>query len=92
LSSIERVFSYFPLIHSEDIDMQAIGVSGYELLVELVLSETKGVYEDFLDYAMRHYRIIQQFGRFPHRNEILERTSTDEEAKFLREYGDYLHD
>ncbi|MDQ3636817.1 MAG: DUF924 domain-containing protein, partial [Actinomycetota bacterium] len=40
--------------------------------------------EDLLGYAVRHLEIIERFGRFPHRNEILGRATTPEEAEFLR--------
>jgi uncharacterized protein (DUF924 family) len=39
--------------------------------------------EDLLGYAVRHLEIIERFGRFPHRNEILGRRTTPEETKFL---------
>jgi uncharacterized protein (DUF924 family) len=42
-----------------------------------------GAYE----YAKKHAEIVQRFGRFPHRNWILERTSTAEEIEFLSEPG-----
>lgn len=92
LSMIERVFYYFPLIHSEDIEMQATGVQGYQLLVELALSETRGLYEDFLNYAVKHYKVIQQFGRFPHRNQVLGRQSTEQEKQYLEQQQDLLDD
>jgi len=37
-----------------------------------------------LDYAYRHRRVIQRFGRFPHRNQVLGRTTTPAEAEFLK--------
>ena len=40
-----------------------------------------------LDFAQRHLKIIDRFGRFPHRNEILGRESTEEEVGFLQEDG-----
>jgi len=40
-----------------------------------------------LDFAKRHHAIIHRFGRFPHRNEILGRVSTNEEIEFLKEPG-----
>jgi uncharacterized protein (DUF924 family) len=40
-----------------------------------------------LDYAHRHRGVIARFGRFPHRNAILGRASTPEEAEFLRQHG-----
>jgi uncharacterized protein (DUF924 family) len=39
--------------------------------------------EDLLGYAVRHLEIVERFGRFPHRNEILGRRTTPEETKFL---------
>jgi uncharacterized protein (DUF924 family) len=39
------------------------------------------------DYALRHKAIIERFGRFPHRNTILGRTSTPEEVEFLKQPG-----
>ena len=40
-----------------------------------------------MQYAKRHYEIIARFGRFPHRNAILGRQSTAEEAEFLKQPG-----
>jgi uncharacterized protein (DUF924 family) len=43
--------------------------------------------DDLLGYAVRHKEIVERFGRFPHRNEVLGRSTTPEEADFLREPG-----
>jgi uncharacterized protein (DUF924 family) len=43
--------------------------------------------QKLLDYALRHHAIIERFGRFPHRNEILGRASTPEEIEFLKQPG-----
>jgi len=40
-----------------------------------------------LDYAKRHYEVIARFGRFPHRNAILSRASTESERVFLQQPG-----
>ena len=40
-----------------------------------------------LDFALRHQAIVDRFGRFPHRNAILARPSTEEEQAFLTEPG-----
>lgn len=77
LTPQERVFLYLPFEHAEDRATQAQSVALFEKLAE----------GDFLDYAKRHKVIIDRFGRFPHRNAILGRTSTDEELAFLREPG-----
>ena len=74
-----RLFVYLPFEHSEDLEDQR---SSVELFREL--SAEMGS-EDLLGYAVRHLEIIERFGRFPHRNEILGRATTSEEAEFLRE-------
>jgi len=85
LSLIERVFYYFPLLHSEDLVNQERSVHAYQQLVELAFPETQVIYERFLEFATHHYRIIRQFARFPQRNVILGRESTDDEIKYLKE-------
>jgi uncharacterized protein (DUF924 family) len=74
LSKDERLFLYMPLQHSEDADDQRRSV-------ELV--STLGD-EELTHFALAHQRIIDRFGRFPHRNAILGRRSTPEEIEFLQ--------
>lgn len=85
LSLIERVFFYFPLLHSEHLAYQESSIRAYEMLTELALPETKVIYESFFKFASHHYSIVRRFGRFPQRNSILNRESTDEELDYLRE-------
>ncbi len=87
LSLIERVFFYFPLMHSESPEMQALSVRAYQMLAAIAFPETRALFERFLDYAVRHRDLIVQYGRFPHRNEILGRPSTAAELAFLKEGG-----
>lgn len=84
LSLIERVFYYFPLLHSERLEIQEISVQCYDMLVALALPETKVVYDSFMRFANHHYSIIKQFGRFPQRNHLFGRVSTDEELAYLK--------
>ena len=84
---IERAFFYLPLEHAEDPAAQARAVELYEELLDDVPKEQRPTYEEFLDYAVQHQRIIDRFGRFPHRNEILGRETTEEEAAFLKTPG-----
>jgi uncharacterized protein (DUF924 family) len=84
LSLIERVFFYYPLMHAESLEMQATAVRAYQILVNLAFPETRAIYENFLAYAIKHYEIIKQFGRFPHRNLLLGRMSTADELEFLK--------
>jgi uncharacterized protein (DUF924 family) len=43
--------------------------------------------QSMLDFASRHRAVIERFGRFPHRNDILGRRSTAEEIAFLKQPG-----
>ncbi|MDF1759147.1 MAG: DUF924 domain-containing protein [Coxiellaceae bacterium] len=90
LSLIERVFYYFPLLHSEDIYMQEQSVNAYYLLSQYALEETQSIYDSFLKFANYHYDIIKRFGRFPRRNEILQRESNENEREFLAECDQHL--
>jgi uncharacterized protein (DUF924 family) len=84
LSLIERLFFYFPLMHAENPDMQALSVRAYQILTAIAFSETRPLFQKFLDYAISHSEQIARFSRFPHRNEILGRPSTDAELTFLK--------
>jgi uncharacterized protein (DUF924 family) len=73
-----RLFLYTPFMHSEHLDDQNLCV---RLISERIAAENRG------GYAERHRDIIAKFGRFPHRNHILDRASSDEERAFLEEDG-----
>jgi uncharacterized protein (DUF924 family) len=79
LPEFQRMFLYMPFMHSENLEHQRRSV---ELFKGLGGSET-----DSSSYAVRHMEIIERFGRFPHRNEILGRQTTPEEAEFLTQPG-----
>lgn len=87
LSVIERAFFYLPLEHAENIEMQNLSVQAFEELLAASPEGMKKVCKGFLDYAERHRKIIERFGRFPHRNAALGRPSTAEEEAFLKEPG-----
>ncbi len=87
LSPIERVFVYLPLEHTEDLSMQEQCAKLYDELRNDVDEENRSLFDVFYDYAIRHKVIIERFGRFPHRNEILGRESTPEEIEFLKQPG-----
>ena len=78
LQQVERMFLYLPLEHCEDLADQ-------ELCVQLTSALDEN--PDWCDYARRHRDIVARFGRFPHRNAVLGRESTPEEAAFLTEPG-----
>ncbi len=89
LSEVERVFYYLPLEHSEAIEDQMRSVA----LFEALHAEAREPFKDFakktLDYARDHLGAIRQFGRFPHRNAVVGRVSTDDEKEWLAEGGGF---
>lgn len=84
LTPIERVFLYLPLEHAESNDMQDWSVSLYETLAREASEDERAIFNDFLKYARSHRDVVARFGRFPHRNAILGRASTDAEIEFLK--------
>jgi uncharacterized protein (DUF924 family) len=77
LTRDQRVFLYMPFQHSEDKDDQARGIALYAMLGK----------PSNLDFALRHQAVVDRFDRFPHRNAILGRSSTEEEQIFLGQPG-----
>jgi uncharacterized protein (DUF924 family) len=82
LIPVERIFLYLPFEHSEHESDQDISLELFQNLVD-----HNPELQTTLDYAHQHRDIIQRFGRFPHRNEILSRETTQAEADFLRQPG-----
>jgi uncharacterized protein (DUF924 family) len=72
-----RQFMLMPMMHSEELKIQEDSLPLFEKLTE------PKTYE----YAVKHRDIIARFGRFPHRNAILGRPSTEEETQFLTQPG-----
>lgn len=87
LRPLEKVFLYLPLEHSENLDDQKKSVALYRHLYTTVDENLKETFAGFYDYSVRHHDIIARFGRFPHRNKILGRTSSAEELIFLTQPG-----
>lgn len=82
LPPLQRWFLYIPLMHSENLNYQNQSVQLFAQLRDQA-SETASAFS----YAVRHQEVIKQFGRFPHRNNILNRASTFEEVEFLKQPG-----
>ena len=81
----ERIFAYMPLQHAECLETQILSVKMFSLLTELTDDPTFcAAAQDSIVYAQLHKDIIEQFGRFPHRNEILGRESTAQEIAYLQ--------
>jgi uncharacterized protein (DUF924 family) len=81
LQPVQRWFIYLPFEHSEDLAHQQQCVRLFEQLRHDPASVST------IDFAYRHLQIIEQFGRFPHRNAILGRASTPAELEFLQQPG-----
>jgi uncharacterized protein (DUF924 family) len=81
LPPFQRLFVYLPFEHSENLEDQRSSMELFRGLSGEIGSD------DLLTYAVRHSKIVERFGRFPHRNEILDRRTTPEEAEFLEEPG-----
>lgn len=82
LLPVQRWFAYMPFEHAEDARMQERSVALFE-----ALAQANPGYEGVLDYAHKHRGVIARFGRFPHRNPILGRASTPDEAAYLAQPG-----
>lgn len=77
LNPEQRSFLYMPFMHSESKIMHEFALKLFQRLGNPVN----------LDYEKRHKKIIERFGRYPHRNKILGRESTPEELEFLDQPG-----
>ena len=87
LDPIERSFFYMPMQHAEDLDMQRLGETQYRMLLHEGSAGFKRQMKNNLDWMIEHRRIIEQFGRFPHRNAILGRESSPQETQYLSRGG-----
>ena len=83
LSIVEHLFCMMPFQHAEDGALQEEAVRRGEVLRATAPPEWTAFIEEFQGSARKHLAIIQRFGRFPHRNVLLGRTSTPEEQAFL---------
>jgi len=77
LTARERGFLYMPFMHSESLKI-------HDLATDLF---AKNGVQSTIDFERKHRAIIERFGRYPHRNAILQRASTEEERVFLSQPG-----
>jgi uncharacterized protein (DUF924 family) len=75
LTLSERQFFYMPLMHAENREVQALSVERFTALRDAAQAA--------LGFALDHRDVVEQFGRFPHRNAVLGRASSAEEQAFL---------
>lgn len=83
LTPIQRAFFYMPLQHAESRKVQKKSVEIYRRLAEAVSATYRETFDTIAQFAELHADIVEQFGRFPHRNTILNRTNTPEENEYL---------
>jgi uncharacterized protein (DUF924 family) len=83
LTPIQRVFFYMPLQHAESRKVQAKSVQIYRRLAEAVSPTYRETFETIAQFAELHRDIVERYGRFPHRNRLLNRKNTDDEDEFL---------
>ena len=77
LTAVQRSFLYMPYMHSESLLIHNEAVNLYQ---------SNGIESNY-EFEIKHKNIIQTFGRYPHRNNILNRVSTAEELAFLQQPG-----
>ena len=73
--AVKKRFIYLPFEHSEDLEDQEMSVA---LFMEIKNEDPIGY-----EHALQHYEVIHKFGRFPSRNEVLQRKSTNEELEYI---------
>ena len=83
LHLLYRIFLYHPLHHAENLQQQDLVVQLYRELKAEAPPEWQNLIEGFLKFAVEHREVVARFGRFPHRNRILGRSSTAEERQYL---------
>ena len=83
LHPVESAFLYMPLQHAETLELQRLSVERFESLAAAVDDAWREHFIENVRYAREHHDIVERFGRFPHRNRILGRESTEEELRYL---------
>ena len=82
LPGVMRQFIYLPFEHSEDLADQRESMRLFSQL-----GQDEPALAGLVEWARKHEVIVERFGRFPHRNAALGRTSTPEETEFLKQPG-----
>lgn len=85
LATVGLVFLNMPLVHAEDLALQTEAVLRFQRLLDTSPPELQDTLARNLEFAKLHHDIVAKFGRFPHRNAALGRTSTPAEEAFLKD-------
>lgn len=83
LSPIQRAFFYMPLQHAESRKVQKKSCEIYRSLSKAVSLTYKETFETMAQFAELHADIVEQYGRFPHRNKVLDRENTPQEDEYF---------
>jgi len=83
LSPVQQSFYYLPLEHAEDLAMHDRCIEVLTQRLGEAAAEFKPYLTNSLEYVHRHRKIIARFGRYPHRNDVLDRVSSKEEQDYL---------
>lgn len=87
LDPFQQAFFFMPLQHAESLKIQERSTRIYDGMVGGVSATLKATFATFAQFAELHHDIIESFGRFPHRNKVLGRPNTPEEAEYLESGG-----
>lgn len=85
LGVLERVFLYMPFEHSESLDDQHSSLELFGALMRAAPEPLENYLKSAYEHAVLHCEIVERFGRFPHRNELLGRQSTASEKQYLEQ-------
>lgn len=87
LAPVHRSFYYMPLMHSESLEHQRRSVDKFAALASakgnVAPAELRKALDNNHRFAVAHMELIERFGRFPHRNAVLNRRNTPEESTYL---------
>jgi uncharacterized protein (DUF924 family) len=86
----ERLFFYLPLEHAESVEAQDQALAAFTRLAAEAPQEYRAFCEGLIGYANKHRDLIKLFGRFPHRNKVLGRADTADEAAWLAAHPRYF--
>jgi len=89
LAVAEQIFLTMPLMHAEDPELQRTSVERFEWIRDHAPEQTRSMAEHSLEHAREHSETVQRFGRFPHRNPLLDREMTEDEEQYLEETGNW---
>lgn len=87
LSPSEQAFALMPYQHAEDLATQREGVQAFQTQADSAPDAWRETMQGYVDFAQKHLDIVEQFGRFPHRNAALSRKNSAAEQAYLTEGG-----